>query len=81
LAAPIELEKSLGSCNGRSLKVLAAVAFLFATSAHALDLDSMWDFRQPTVSEERFRAALKSGADQVFEMNRVQSLATMLLPS
>ena len=43
-----------------TVRRFAAVAVLFATSAHAIDLDSMWDFRQPAVSEERFRAALKS---------------------
>lgn len=31
---------------------------LLATSAQAIDLDALWDFRNPALSEQRFRAAL-----------------------
>ena len=61
------------------MKVLAAGAVLFATSAHALDLDSMWDFRQPTVSEERFRAALKSASGDDVLILQTQIARTYML--
>ena len=61
------------------MKVLAAGAVLFATSAHALDLDSMWDFRQPTVSEERFRGALRSASGDDVLILQTQIARTYML--
>jgi len=31
---------------------------LFVPSTHAMDLDALWDFRRPELSEQRFRSAL-----------------------
>jgi len=42
---------------------LIAAALLGATAAQAVDLDALWDFRDPAQSEERFRAAL-AGANR-----------------
>jgi tetratricopeptide (TPR) repeat protein len=41
---------------------LAAILVLAATSAHAIDLAPMWDFSQPALSEQRFRAALATAS-------------------
>ena len=41
---------------------LAVAAALVATSAKAIDVNFLWDFSQPEVSEQRFRAALKTAA-------------------
>lgn len=39
---------------------LIAVALLVTPSVNAIDLAALWDFSQPDVSEERFRAALET---------------------
>ncbi|MEO5732140.1 MAG: tetratricopeptide repeat protein [Rubrivivax sp.] len=46
---------------------------LLATSAMAIDLAPLWDFNQPTVSEQRFRAALEtaSGDDRLILLTQV----------
>ena len=62
-----------------TVRRLAVVAVLFATSAHAIDLDSMWDFRQPAVSEERFRAALKSASGDDALILQTQIARTYML--
>ena len=43
---------------------IAAGVFIFltTTSAMAIDLTPLWDFSQPDVSEQRFRAALKTAS-------------------
>ena len=40
--------------------VFALALFLCTLPAMALDLNALWDYRQPDVSEQRFRAALAS---------------------
>lgn len=43
------------------------LALLLALPAQALDVQALWDFRQPAVSEQRFRAALQglpAGSDE-----------------
>jgi tetratricopeptide (TPR) repeat protein len=62
-----------------AVRRLAAVAVLIATSADAIDLDSMWDFSQPTVSEERFRAALKSASGDEVLILQTQIARTYML--
>src|SRR5215204_5778402 len=62
-----------------TVRRLAAVAVLFATSAHALDLDLMWNFRHPAVSEERFRAALKSASGDDALILQTQIARTYML--
>ena len=62
-----------------TVRRLAGIAVLFATSAHAIDLDSMWDFRQPAVSEERFRAALKSASGDDALILQTQIARTYML--
>jgi len=62
-----------------TVRRLAAVAALFTTSAHAIDLDSMWDFRQPAVSEERFREALKSASGDDALILQTQIARTYML--
>ena len=43
------------------------LALMSASSAPALDLDALWDFREPAASEQRFRAALADAVpDEVF---------------
>jgi tetratricopeptide (TPR) repeat protein len=44
----------------RSLALLPA--FLLTTTAMAIDLDSLWEFSKPALSEERFRAALATAS-------------------
>ena len=62
-----------------TLPRLAAAAALFATSATAIDLDSMWDFRNATVSEERFRVALKSASGDDALILQTQIARTYML--
>lgn len=62
-----------------TVRRLAAVAVLFATSVHAIDLDLMWDFRQPAVSEERFRAALRSASGDDALILQTQIARTYML--
>lgn len=62
-----------------TVRRLVTVAVLFATPAHAIDLDSMWDFRHPTVSEERFLAALKSASGDDVLILQTQIARTYML--
>ena len=62
-----------------TVRRLVIVAVLFATSANAIDLDSMWDFRNPTVSEARFQAALKSASGDDALILQTQIARTYML--
>ena len=60
-------------------RCLAMAAVLFATSAHAIDVASMWDFSRPAVSEERFRTALKSASGDDALILQTQIARTYML--
>jgi tetratricopeptide (TPR) repeat protein len=44
------------------IRSLGLALLLVATSAMAIDINSMWEFSKPALSEERFRAALASAS-------------------
>lgn len=52
---------------------LTTALILLATPAMAIDLAPLWDFNQPAVSEQRFRAALDhaSGDDRLILMTQI----------
>jgi tetratricopeptide (TPR) repeat protein len=60
----------MGWC--RAIAVVGA-GVIVSTSAMALDLSTLWDFRQPAVSEQRFRAALQTsvGDDAVILQTQI----------
>jgi tetratricopeptide (TPR) repeat protein len=58
---------------------LAAIAVLAPSLVSAIELDTLWDFRQPAVSEARFREALKTASGDDALILQTQIARTYML--